>query len=173
METHEAHRQADVRDGLLGVRTQTWLAILVPARIIVGYHFLLVAWPKVVRGFPGSNLAEQLMENAPRIPIELHRQFIVGFVVPNVDVFAALITWGEVAIGLSLLTGCLVRLSTPFAAFQNLNIYLAIAIPSGSPQIPWNRTLIFMHLVFFATSAGRSFGVDGLLKRKFPGSPLF
>ena len=144
-----------------------------PARLAVGYHFILVAWPKIFEGFPGDALAAQLLTLAPRNPVPLHRDFIVNIVVPNADVFAALITWGEVAIGLSLVAGCLVRVSTIFAAFQNLNLYLAIAIPSASPQVPWNRTLVFMHLVFCTTSAGRVFGIDGWLKRRFPRSPLF
>ena len=159
-------------------RAHTWLAYLVPARIAVGYHFILVAWPKVFSGYPGAELARQLLQAAPRNPIPLHRDFIVGFVVPHVDFFAFLIAYGEMAIGLSLVTGCLVRVSASFAAFENLNLYLAIAIPgiatrAGAAQVPWNRTLIIMHLVFVAVSAGRSFGVDGLLKRKFPRNPLF
>ena len=155
------------------LRHEMLLVYLVPARIAVGYHFILVAWPKVFSGFPGENLAKQLLANAPRDPVSLHRDFIVGFVVPHVDFFSALIAYGEMAIGISLITGCLVRVASSFGAFHNLNIFLAVAIPSASAQVPWNRTLVLMHLVFVASAAGRCLGVDAFLKKQFPRSSLF
>ena len=152
----------------------TWLAYLVPARIAVGYHFLVRgSWPKLVEGFGAEELTQELLGGAARNPIPIHRDFIINFVVPNAEAFSRLIAFGELAIGLALITGCLVRVASSFAAFQNLNIYLAIAIPNASAQVGFNRTLIVMHVIFVAASAGRCLGIDGLLKKKFPRSPIF
>jgi uncharacterized membrane protein YphA (DoxX/SURF4 family) len=84
-----------------------------------------------------------------------------------------LVAYGELAIGLSLLFGCLVRISAAFAAFHNLNILLAIAWANGGPQLGLNRIFIIMELVFVFAAAGRAWGLDGFLKRRFPRNPLF
>ena len=148
-----------------------YLAIV---RILVGYHFLRVAWPKLMgRYWQGESLPRQMAEIAGD-PISWHREFILDVVLPNPVFFSYLVCFGEVAIGISLVLGCLVRLSAPFAAFHNLNIYLAVAIPGGqSAQIGVNRLFIFLHLIFAIASAGRSLGIDGWLKQKFPRSLLF
>ena len=106
-------------------------------------------------------------------PISWHRDFILGVVVPNADTFSYLVCFGELAIAVSLLLGCLVRLSSLFGAFYNLNIYLAIGIPAGGATLGINRIFIILHLVFVAVSAGRVLGLDGYLKKRFPRSWLF
>jgi thiosulfate dehydrogenase [quinone] large subunit len=140
-------------------------------RIAVGYHFLNVAWPKVTQGFSSEDLATRLMEGTPNDVFGWHRQFIEGWVVPNVGWFSYLVAYGELAIGVSLVTGCLVRVSAAFGAFHNFNIYLAIA--SGGAQVGINRLFVILQLIFIITSAGRSLGVDRWLHRAFPRSPLF
>lgn len=69
--------------------------------------------------------------------------------------------------------GCLVCVSAAFGVFNNLNILLAIAIPAGGAQVPINLYFITAELVFISSAAGRSLGLDGLLKSAFPRSPLF
>ena len=143
-------------------------------RILVGYHFLEVGWPKVTRGFyRGDSLPRQL-ESAVNDPLGWHREFILDVVVPNPVFFSYLVAFGEVAIGLSLVTGCLVRPAALFGAFHNFNILFAVAIPGGNGvQIRLNRLYIFLHLIFVMAAAGRSLGLDGWLKKKFPRSWLF
>ena len=166
--------------------TRTWRSIaanfqqssyagyLAIVRILVGYHFLEVGWPKVARGFyAGESLPGQLAD-AALDPLGWHREFIVNIVIPNPELFAHLVAFGEVAIGLSLVTGCLVRVACLFGAFHNFNILFAIAIPSGNGvQIRLNRLYIFLHLLFVIAAAGRSLGVDGWLRRRFPRCWLF
>jgi uncharacterized membrane protein YphA (DoxX/SURF4 family) len=113
------------------------------------------------------------MRGAPKDPFALHRSFILGFVVPHVHFFSYLVIFGEIAIGTSLLLGCLVRISSSFGAFHNLNILLAIGWGGPSSVMGINRTFIFLHLVFVLSSAGRVLGVDGFLHKQFPASILF
>ena len=173
-------------EGINGVLYQAWWSIannfqqnsyagyLAIVRILVGYHFLEVGWPKVARGFyTGESLPGQLAD-ATLDPLIWHRAFIFDVVVPNPVLFSYLVAFGEVAIGLSLLTGCLVRVASLFGAFHNFNILFAIAIPSGNGvQIRLNRLYIFLHLIFVFAAAGRSLGLDGWLKKKFPQCWLF
>jgi uncharacterized membrane protein YphA (DoxX/SURF4 family) len=50
--------------------------------------------------------------------------------------------FGEVAIAISLITGCLVRISSLFGAFHNANIYYSVAIASGGATMNYNRLLV-------------------------------
>ena len=155
-------------------KQKTYLGYLAILRIAVGYHFLTAALPKITGKFlEGRILAEELTKTAVKDPFAWHRSFILGFVVPHAHSFSHLVAFGELAIGISLLLGCLVRISASFGAFHNLNILLAIAIANGGPQLGINRIFIFLQLVFVFSSAGLSLGLDGLLKRWFPNSKLF
>ena len=155
---------------------KTWLGYLALVRILVGIQFFLVAWPKVTGGRfltgQGQALAEDLLSSAASDPLAWHRAFITGFVVPHSHYFSYLVAFGELAIAISLITGCLVRISSPFGAFHNANIFLAIAYANGA-QRNYNRLLILLHVVFVCASAGRVLGLDGLLAKRFPRSKLF
>jgi thiosulfate dehydrogenase [quinone] large subunit len=149
----------------------TYLGYLALVRIAVGYHFATVGWAKVRRGYDADNLVPRLLESAPNNPIAWHRDFIVNFVVPNAEWFSQLVAYGELAIGLSLLFGCLVRLASPFGALHNGSIYLAAA--SDGAEFAVGRLYVLLHIIFVIVSAGRSLGLDGWLHRRFPRSPLF
>src|SRR5438552_1400708 len=144
----------------------TYLGYLALIRIAVGYHFTAVALRKVFYGF--DEMTQQILAGVPNDVISLHREFIVNWVIPNSFWFKYFVTYSELAIGMSLLTGCLVRVSSLFGAFYNLNIYLAVA--AGPAQVGINLTFIIIQLVFAASCAGRSLGLDGWLHRKFPRS---
>jgi thiosulfate dehydrogenase [quinone] large subunit len=158
----------------INFRQNTYLGYLALLRIAVGYHFLTAAIPKVTGSFvQGHILADELVKTVVKDPFGWHRAFILGFVVPHAHFFSNLVAFGELAIGISLIFGCLVRISASFGAFHNLNILLSIAIANGGPQLGINRIFIFLQIIFVLSSAGRSLGMDGILHRRFPGNKLF
>jgi uncharacterized membrane protein YphA (DoxX/SURF4 family) len=156
---------------------KTWLGYLALVRILVGVQFFMVGWPKLTGGRflarNGEALTDELLRGAPRDYLGWHRAFITGFVVPHAHFFSYLVAIGEVLIAISLITGCLVRISSIFGAFHNANIYFSVAIAAGGATMNYDRLLVLLHLVFVASSAGRVFGIDGLLKKRFPQSWLF
>jgi thiosulfate dehydrogenase [quinone] large subunit len=155
-------------------KQNTYLGFIALLRIAVGYHFVMAAIPKITGPFvKGDVLPQELAKTVLKDPFAWHRMFILHVVVPHAHFFSGLIAFGEMAIGISLIFGCMVRVSALFGAFHNLNILLAIAIANGGPQLGLNRIFIFLQLVFVASAAGRSLGLDGLLKKWFPRSPLF
>lgn len=155
-------------------KQSTYLGYLALLRILVGVLFLLVAWPKVSGRFlSGEVLPRQLLNGIQKDPLAWHRAFIEGFVVPRGHFFSYLSAFGEISIGLSLLVGFLVRISSLFGAFYNFNILFSVAYAAGGGTVNYNWVLILMHLIFVSASAGRSLGVDGLLKRRFPRAWLF
>jgi thiosulfate dehydrogenase (quinone) large subunit len=156
-------------------KQSTYLGYLAILRIFVGYHFLNSAWNKLTRDhfLQGHSLSTRLLGPVANDPNAWHQAFINGFVLQHSLFFSYLIPLGEVAIGISFVLGCMVRLSSPFAAFLNLNILFAIAIPGGGAQVGLNRIFIVLDLMFFFSSAGRSLGLDAILKKWFPRSWLF
>lgn len=152
----------------------TYLGYLAIVRIVVGYHFITAAWPKITGPFlKGHILPEELAKTVGKDPFAWHRAFITGVVIPHPHFFSNLVAFGEMAIGISLLVGCLVRISSLFGAFHNFNILLSIAVANGAAQLGINRIYIVLHLIFVITSAGRSLGLDGFLHERFPRSKLF
>lgn len=151
----------------------TYLGYLAIVRIFVGYHFFQVAWAKLSSGFLSGSALPQLLASAADSPFDWHRQFIFGVVVPHPQFFSYLVCFGELAIGVSLVLGCFVRLSSLFGAIHNFNIYLAIGIPHGGATLGLNRLFIVCLLVFAVAGAGRALGIDGVLKKRFPRSVLF
>jgi len=139
----------------------------------VGYFFFVYGWQKLnLRFLSGEQLAMQLAR-AANDPLAFHRDFILQTVTPHSQFFAYLIAYGEIAIGLSLIFGLLVRLSSAFGMFHNLNIMFALAIPNGGAQVGLNRIFIVLQLMFILAAAGRAFGLDGILAKRFGRSWMF
>lgn len=57
-----------------------------------------------------------------------YASFLQQFVVPNAGLFAFLITFGELAVGLGLLVGALTGIAAVFGLFMNLNFLLSGAV---------------------------------------------
>lgn len=155
-------------------KQSTPLGYLALIRIAVGYHFLQVALPKLSSSYlNGKMMANQLAGGLAKDPFAWHRAFIQGQVLTHAQLFNYLTAFGELAIAISLLVGCLVRVSSFFGAFYQANIYLSLAYGAGGALAAVNRLYILLHLIFVFASAGRALGLDGALKKGFPRSRLF
>ena len=154
-------------------RQKTFLVYLAIVRIFIGYHYISVSWGKVSGTFLSGETLPRMLANVADDPFLWHQGFLLGVVIPHSVFFSYLVAFGELAIGISLLLGCLVRVSSLFAAFHNLNIYLAIGIPRGGAVLGLNRLFIVCLLIFALAGAGRALGLDGILKKRFPRSWLF
>jgi thiosulfate dehydrogenase (quinone) large subunit len=155
-------------------KQNTWLGYLALIRFAVGYHFLAVAIPKLSSGYlNGRAMANQLAAGIGKDPLAWHRAFIQGQVLPHAHFFNYLTTFGELAIGLSLVSGCLVRVASFFGAFYQANIFLSVAFAAGGALFALNRLYILLHVIFVLASAGRAWGLDCILKKAFPKSWLF
>lgn len=83
-----------------------------------------------------------------------YASFLQSFVLPNAAVFAYLVTFGEVLIGLALIFGALTGVAAFFGVFMNLNFLLAGAV-SINPVIG----TLAMFLVL-AWRIGGYYGID-------------
>lgn len=162
-------------------RPAQWLALL---RIVVGLYFVKSLVTKMgvvtVGGFlPVPVVSERWLTVMPKIvarqasenPIGFYKQFLEQTVLPNSNLFAQLTAWGETVTGLGLTLGLLTGLASLTGLVLVLNYGLATQWMSPGQQ-GFHLVLFFLMLAFFFARAGRTWGLDGWIARRKPGSLL-
>ena len=143
------------------------LGYLVPLRILCGLILLLEGWGKLHHGWLHGTPLLGMLDGW----IEANKTY--PFFVPVVQtarahpkIFGALITLGELSIGLSMLLGLLTRL----AAFLGVLMLFSIAFGSGQGLVPPGNALLMgaIFAVFLIAPPGRVLGLDALLRARFP-----
>lgn len=140
---------------------------LAAIRIVIGYMwFTQTQWkmpPDWGCGPSGDRgLCDWIQReiNSPLIPA--YRDFLAGFVQPNLGWLGAFIYATELVIAISLIFGLFVRIGALIATAQSLNLLIGLwNVPNE-----WYWTYVFLaciNFVFFLTNAGRTFGLDALI----------
>ncbi|MGH7429833.1 MAG: DoxX family membrane protein, partial [Candidatus Methylomirabilaceae bacterium] len=91
--------------------------------------------------------------------------------IPHHQLHAHLITWGMILAGLALLFGLLTRPAALGGIFMMLNFFFAKG--GGTPATTSDQAFMAGLLVVYLTRAGRSFGLDRILARRYPNSLLW
>ena len=156
-----------------------WLVVL---RVVVGLWFLKSAVTKLggflFLGFiplPAASdrwlgfLPQRLLEYSESVRMGWYSDFLAGFVVPNAGVFAHLTAFGETVIGLGLTLGLATRLSSVVGLVVMANYFLA-TFWVGYCQQGFHILLITCMTAFLGAGAGRTWGLDGEVMRRFPDS---
>jgi thiosulfate dehydrogenase (quinone) large subunit len=111
--------------------------IWLPIRIFVGFEWLEAGWHKLTGGgwIDGGTSLLGYWQNAVKIPeapgrppisFEWYRTFLQLLIDNGAHTwFAWLITFGEIAVGIGLLTGTLVGIAAFFGALMNMSFLLA------------------------------------------------
>ena len=162
-------------------RPDQWLALL---RIVVGLYFVksLVTKMSIVTVggiLPVPAVSERWVSVMPKIvarqasenPLTFYKQFLEGTVLPHSNLFAQLTAWGETVTGLGLTLGLLTGLASVVGLVLVLNYGLATQWMSPGQQ-GFHLVLFFLMLAFFFGRAGRTWGLDGWLARRWPRSIL-
>ena len=131
-----------------------------------------VAW-KVPPDFGRANnnglyfWASQAVEHPVFAP---YSAFVDGIVLPNIEVFGWFTLLIEGGLGAFLLIGLATRFWAVVGVGQTLAITLSVLFAPHEWQ--WSYYLMALaHLAIFATAAGRSYGVDGVLRATWSASP--
>ncbi len=159
---------------------QRWLAVL---RIVVGLWFVKSLFTKLTIGLawgilpiPTANarwlnvMPKLVARYAADNPIEWYRSFLLDTVIPNSHIFAHLTALGEVAVGLSLTLGLVTVLGAFFGLIEVIFYGLAVQHMSSGQQ-GFHVMLLAMMIAFLFSRAGRRWGLDAWLLRRYPGSP--
>ena len=138
-------------------------------RIAFGLYMIMSALSKTMQGWltNGGPLSQMLQQTLPRAD-PFYRAFLEGTVLPNVNLFAQLVTVGEWVVGLSLLFGLLTRVGSLVGMWLMLNFMLmkGLANAAGSTD----RLYFVLCLACFLGAAGLTWGLDGLLQRRLAGT---
>ncbi len=137
-------------------------------RLALAGLFLSLGWEKMHEGWLTSpqSLNEALATDRTHAS-GFQLQYLDVVAIPYAAVWSKLMVIGETALGISLLLGLLVRLSSLMAIIMVLNFYAA----NGSLYSlrffgsPWSALLTGCLLVIFFARAGRWAGLDALLAK--------
>jgi thiosulfate dehydrogenase (quinone) large subunit len=143
------------------------LGFLVPLRLLCGLILLLEGWGKLQHGWLHGTPLLGMLDGW----VEANKTY--AFFVPVVQsarahpkIFGALITLGELSIGLSMLLGLLTRLF----AFLGALLLFSITFASGQGLVPPGNALLMaaIFVIFMVAPPGRVLGLDATLRARFP-----
>ena len=136
---------------------------IVMLRVYAGVFFANAGIAKIGRDFPES-MSRFLSANLDAA-FSFYRPFVESVVLPNRGVFAALVAWGELAIGICLVLGLATRYAAFTGAFMVANFWFAKGQPllaGSNHDVVWLFILLALGLI----PAGRIAGLDdGLADR--------
>lgn len=106
---------------------------------------------------------------AKRAAFEWHREFVSNVLLPNLHLFAPLVFLTELTLAATLILGVAGRLAGVIGALFVLHLWLGIYRPGEPAEWPWSYIFLAMLMFLFALyAAGRSLGLDALLRRDVP-----
>ena len=140
-----------------------WFLKAVWTKLTVGFLFGVIPYPTVSARFIGFQ-PKRVAEFAAGNPVGWYKDFLEGAVLSHAKLFATFQAYGEVAVGLGLVLGLLVGLTSLVGLVLCLNYGLATQWMSFGQQ-GFHVLLVSSMLIFLVVRAGRAWGVDGVLVR--------
>ncbi len=138
------------------------------ARVLIGtmwFEGMLWKLPLPLSG----GLEYWTQQMATRAAFEFHREIVTDFIIPNLRIFGPFVFLAELMFSISLMLGFAVRLVGVIGIFFVLNLWLGIYKPGNPAEWPWAYIFLAMLMFLFALyAAGRSLGLDALLRRNSP-----
>ena len=133
-------------------------------RIYTGLFFAWNGFGKISRGSFADGM-EGFLNGQLQNSFAFYRPFIESVVLPNKTLFAALVAWGELAVGLALVVGLATRYASVFGAILVLNFWFAKGLPvfaGTNHDVVWFVIFVVLGMV----PAGKFAGLDDGLSDK-------
>jgi thiosulfate dehydrogenase [quinone] large subunit len=148
-------------------------ALVAFLRIYLGVILFITVLGKLTRDTPFATEMLGFLDGvARRGALPWYTEFIQQFVIPHASVFSYFVMTGELVSAISLLTGTITRLGALVAMSLFLNYMLAKGRMFWSPDSE-DAAVFFIALVVFLGRAGRVWGVDAILAKRWPRSWLW
>ena len=144
---------------------------LVLLRVYLGVVFLVAALPKLPQDFT-LGLTGFVQQVGLQKAHQFYRPFLEQVVLPNAPVFAALVTWAELLVGVTLVLGLLTRFSAAVAAVLTLNYMFAKGAWFWTPSSN-DAAFVAISVALLIGAAGRTLGLDAFLARRWPRSAFW
>jgi uncharacterized membrane protein YphA (DoxX/SURF4 family) len=143
-------------------------SLLVILRAHLGVILLVTVAGKIFRPQPfSSEMMSYLQGYSMRNASVPYQHFLQQVVFPHATLFSNLVMAGEVFAGLSLLLGLCTRAGAAVAMFLFLNYMLSKGRMFWSPDSE-DAAVFFSALVVLIGAAGRAWGLDSYLARRWP-----
>lgn len=139
---------------------------IVVLRIYTGLFFAWSGLGKVSRGDFADGM-EGFLNSQLANSFTFYRPFIEAVVLPNKTMFAAMVAWGELAVGLAMIVGLATRYAAVVGAILVLNFWFAKGMPvlaGTNHDVVWFVIFVVLGLV----PAGKIAGLDDGLSDKLP-----
>jgi uncharacterized membrane protein YphA (DoxX/SURF4 family) len=148
-------------------------ALLLILRLHLGVILIITVLGKILRSESFSvEMLGFLNGYVMRTSSLWYQSFLQQLVIPHATIFSYLIIAGELIAGLSLLFGLGTRLGSAIAMFLFLNYMFAKGRLFWSPDSE-DAAVFFSALVCCLGAAGRVWGIDAYLARRWSGVPLW
>ncbi len=134
-------------------RTQKYL--ILTTRILFGILFLWSGISKLITGFNPSGY----LNNATSGPFETYFMSMAGN-----PVITFLVIWGEILIGLGIISGILLRLASFFGIILMTLLYFTV-FPPSTGLINQHIIYILVFLILSVFGAGRIYGLDAYIEK--------
>jgi len=144
--------------------THRWLFAL--ARIYLGVSFFFSDHGNARPGELGGFLKYALANG-----YSWYANLLNAVVVPRADTFGILVVVAEIYVAIALVFGLTTRLAAGVAIFLLLNYLCAKGAVPWGPGI--DQSDIVLAIIILLSDAGRVFGLDGFLHKRFPKAPIW
>ena len=131
---------------------------IVILRVYAGVFFANSGIAKLGRDNFADGMTRFLRNNLDS-SFSFYRPFLESIVMPNAEIFAALVAWGELAVGIGLILGFATRYAAFVGVFLVANFWFAKGadfLAGTNHDVVW----IFILLVLGLIPAGRIAGLD-------------
>lgn len=143
-------------------------ALLVILRLHLGVILIITVLGKILRKDPFSvEMLEYLQGFSIKRASAPYVYFLQHMVIPHATLFSYLVIAGELAAGLSLLLGLGTRVGAAIAMFLFLNFLFSKGRLFWSPDSE-DAAVFFSALVCLLGAAGRVWGIDAFLAKRWP-----
>lgn len=142
------------------ISRKNWLVYL---RIFIGIGWFGSGLSKIIMG--QAKLIETITFFASQNSITWYSNFLDGVVMPNLILFAYLLTIGEVLVGVSLALGVLTNVGCFFGIFMNVNYALVVVGAVTFVVLP-NLIMIVLQLMLLLSPRSKMFSLDKKIAEK-------
>ena len=167
--TNDLRRQSTVQGRLDSLEAKAQPLIIGAMRIVVGLLWLSnLEWkrPGNFGQQKGNGLYKYVASAIERPVFPPYSWFLENVVVKQYSVFGRITLITEATIAALLLTGYFTRIASLIGAALSVSIAMSVLTYTKAYEWPWSYYLMFaIHLLLFATGAGRHLGVDGVRRR--------
>jgi hypothetical protein len=146
-------------------RTASHLATCFVRVLVGGMWFQGMLWKLPLPVSSGLRYWTEQMAN--RAAFAFHRELATEVYLPYLYLFNPVIFLAEFTFAVSLILGLGVRLVSALAIVFVLHLWLGIYRPGNPAEWPWSYIFLALVMFFFSLhAAGRSLGLDALLRRQ-------